>query len=483
MHKFYETGNEFFLDNKFDLLNNLIINQLIIKNSYESDLKVSKDLFFIKVYNDSAKLYMVYKKPFNLLLAGSSLLIDEAVDVLLDYNLEFKGILGEELLIKSFIENYTKKHTGIFNKIHIMSIMKNINENLNIHACVEKIRDIKDSYELIKNFHLEIYNKYLSEEEIINISNDLLKNDVYAIYDSKNILSMAVLSKGIFNLNTINSVYTKVEYRGLKLAQKLVETLSAISYKNGKIPTLFVDLENPISNKAYTNVGFEYEASLIEYEYIKGNYEDIVFAGGCFWCMAKPYYEYDGVLKVLNGYSGGEKVNPNYFEVKDGNTKHYESVKITFNKDKINFNQLLEIYLSSIDPFDDNGQYIDRGSSYKTAIFTNNDEYKKIIQHFFKIYEEEYKKEVKVKVLTESIFYKAEEYHQDYHIKNEEAYKQEFETSKRIKKPLIGRYFKDNKYFEIKVLDSIIIEKKEISRFENYNNPNCLLEIIEELKK
>lgn len=158
---------------------------------------------------------------------------------------------------------------------------------------------------------------------------------------------------------------------------------------------------------------------------------EITFAGGCFWCMAKPYYEYKGVKRVLSGYTGGHVENPTYEQVKTGTTGHREAIKIEFDENEISFMKLMNIFFTSIDPFDDGGQFIDRGENYTTAVFTDDE---KVREYFWKrvsLIEEKYGKKVAVKLLPESTFYVAEEYHQDYSIKNPELMKHEEETSGR----------------------------------------------------
>ena len=107
-----------------------------------------------------------------------------------------------------------------------------------------------------------------------------------------------------------------------------------------------------------------------------------VLAGGCFWCMAKPYYEYDGIINVYSGYSGGKEINPTYEEVKSQKTSHLECVKLVYDEKIINYIDILNIYFETIDPFDDGGQFIDRGNSYTTAIFYHDDEMKEEIVNF-----------------------------------------------------------------------------------------------------
>ena len=103
------------------------------------------------------------------------------------------------------------------------------------------------------------------------------------------------------------------------------------------------------------------------------NYELATFAGGCFWCMVKPFDEQPGIIKVMSGYTGGSKENPTYQEVCTEMTGHYEAVQITFDPAVYPYEQLLDVYWQQIDPTDEGGQFYDRGQSYQTAIFYHNE--------------------------------------------------------------------------------------------------------------
>ena len=111
-----------------------------------------------------------------------------------------------------------------------------------------------------------------------------------------------------------------------------------------------------------------------------------MFAGGCFWCISKPYYECDGVISVYSGYAGGDEVNPTYSDVKSGKTSHRETIKIIYDSNVISYSELLDIYFESINPFDGEGQFIDRGFNYTCAIFTYDIEEINIIGQSFKYY-------------------------------------------------------------------------------------------------
>ena len=163
-----------------------------------------------------------------------------------------------------------------------------------------------------------------------------------------------------------------------------------------------------------------------------GSYRQALFAGGCFWCMAKPYYEYDGVKRVFSGYAGGDEINPAYEQVRLGTTGHRETVMLEYDSKIISFKQLLDIYFDAIDPFDDGGQFIDRGDNYTCAIFTDDENERRQIAEFIDELEKKCKRKVQVKILGSQVFYKAEEYHQDYALKNPEEMEEELKNSGRI---------------------------------------------------
>ncbi|AEG62013.1 peptide methionine sulfoxide reductase [Desulforamulus ruminis DSM 2154] len=144
------------------------------------------------------------------------------------------------------------------------------------------------------------------------------------------------------------------------------------------------------------------------------------FAGGCFWCMEKPFKETAGVIRVVSGYTGGHKENPTYEEVCTHRTGHLEAVQITFNPAEASFAKLLDIFWQQIDPTDEEGQFFDRGSSYQTAIFYHNDEQKRIAEASKKALNESgrFPKPIATRILPAATFYPAEDYHQEYYARN-----------------------------------------------------------------
>lgn len=150
---------------------------------------------------------------------------------------------------------------------------------------------------------------------------------------------------------------------------------------------------------------------------------EAIFAGGCFWCMEPPYDELEGVLDTTSGYTGGHTANPSYRSVTSGNTGHYEAVKVTYDPDKIDYAQLLEVFWRNIDPLDAGGQFCDRGSSYRTAIFVDNEAQERLARDSKARIAEQLDQPVATKILPAGDFYPAEDYHQDYYQKNPLRYK------------------------------------------------------------
>lgn len=154
-------------------------------------------------------------------------------------------------------------------------------------------------------------------------------------------------------------------------------------------------------------------------------YEVATFAGGCFWCMVHPFDQQPGVIQVISGYTGGTVENPTYEQVCSGTTGHYEAVQITYNPQKISYEQLLQSFWQQIDPTDAGGQFADRGQSYAPAIFYHDEE-----QHNIALRSKEelersgrFDKPIATAILPAQTFYPAEEYHQDYYKKNPLRYK------------------------------------------------------------
>lgn len=157
------------------------------------------------------------------------------------------------------------------------------------------------------------------------------------------------------------------------------------------------------------------------------------FAGGCFWCMVKPFHKYEGVEEVVSGYTGGHVPNPTYEQVCAETTGHYEAVQITFDPALISYTDLLEIFWQSIDPTDAGGQFGDRGPSYQTAIFYHTPEQKEQAEISKKAINTNgpFDQPIVTPILPAKPFYPAEGYHQDYYQKNPSHYDRYFVGSGR----------------------------------------------------
>ncbi len=150
------------------------------------------------------------------------------------------------------------------------------------------------------------------------------------------------------------------------------------------------------------------------------------FAGGCFWCMQPPFQQADGVIEAVTGYTGGPKENPTYEEVSTGRTGHLEAVQVTYDPAKIPYGKLLEIFWSQIDPTDPEGQFADKGSQYRTAIFYHDDEQKAAAERSKKELDasKKFSRPVATEIRPAMPFYRAEEYHQNYAEKQPQRYQE-----------------------------------------------------------
>ena len=149
------------------------------------------------------------------------------------------------------------------------------------------------------------------------------------------------------------------------------------------------------------------------------NINEAYFAGGCFWCMEEFFEKVKGVEKVISGYSGGKTKNPTYEEVTYGDTGHFEAIKIIYDQDTINYQELLKLYWKNIDPFDSVGQFCDKGLSYRSVAFYKNQNEKMEIENSIKNIEKRFSGKKVVTFIREfKKFYPAEEYHQDYYQEN-----------------------------------------------------------------
>jgi peptide methionine sulfoxide reductase msrA/msrB len=145
-----------------------------------------------------------------------------------------------------------------------------------------------------------------------------------------------------------------------------------------------------------------------------------VFAGGCFWCTESDFEKVDGVIDAISGYTGGHVKNPSYNQVSAGGTGHLESVKVIYDPSKVSDEQLLDYFWRHVDPTDPGGQFVDRGSQYRSAIFYANETQKRLAEKSKQQLEAsgKFNKPIVTEILPLGKFYPAEDYHQDYYKKN-----------------------------------------------------------------
>lgn len=153
------------------------------------------------------------------------------------------------------------------------------------------------------------------------------------------------------------------------------------------------------------------------------NIQIAIFAGGCFWCVESDFDQVKGVVSTTSGYIGGNTKNPTYKQISKGGTGHYEAVQIKFDADTVSYAQLLNAFWHSVDVTDAGGQFCDRGDSYRTAIFATTPQQAASAGQSKSAAEAELGQEIVTPILMAGPFYKAEDYHQDYHTKNPLKYK------------------------------------------------------------
>ncbi len=153
---------------------------------------------------------------------------------------------------------------------------------------------------------------------------------------------------------------------------------------------------------------------------VKEGMEVATFAGGCFWCTEAVFLEIKGVDKVVSGYIGGTTKNPTYKDICTGETGHAEAIQITFNPNEVAYEDLLEVFFATHDPTTLNRQGADVGTQYRSEIFYHSEAQKTKAENYIQLLEKEklYDKKIVTKVSSASVFYNAEEYHQNYYNQN-----------------------------------------------------------------
>jgi peptide-methionine (S)-S-oxide reductase len=147
------------------------------------------------------------------------------------------------------------------------------------------------------------------------------------------------------------------------------------------------------------------------------------FAGGCFWCMEPQFEDMEGVQSVVVGYTGGTVKNPTYQQVSAGNTGHLEAIEVTYDPELVSYDTLLDVFWANIDPLDAEGQFCDKGSQYRAAIFYHGEAQHEQASASRNRVAEKLGAEVATLIEPAQEFYAAEDYHQEFYIKNSNRYK------------------------------------------------------------
>ena len=146
--------------------------------------------------------------------------------------------------------------------------------------------------------------------------------------------------------------------------------------------------------------------------------EIATFAGGCFWCTEADFDKVEGVISTTSGYTGGKVPNPTYSDVSRGGTGHAEAVEIVYDPAKVSYEKLLDVFWHNHDPLAKNRQFCDRGDQYRPAIFYHNEEQRRLAEDSKAVHQKRFKQPIQTEITAAGPFYKAEEYHQDYYLKN-----------------------------------------------------------------
>jgi peptide-methionine (S)-S-oxide reductase len=147
------------------------------------------------------------------------------------------------------------------------------------------------------------------------------------------------------------------------------------------------------------------------------------FAGGCFWCVEADFDKVPGVISTTSGYTGGKVTNPTYQQVSAGGTGHTEAVEVVYDPAKVSYEKLLDGFWRNHDPLVKNAQFCDRGAQYRAAIFYRDEEQRRLAEASKQTVQARFKEPIQTEIVAAGPFYKAEDYHQDYYLKNPIRYK------------------------------------------------------------
>ena len=435
-YKLYPDGIQFLQENEHHLnktLETSIETAFFILNA-KSYTHFNRKNYAFSFQNGNEILLLLKVEPYNAVLFGSGNLCSFAANVISEMNLVVEDLLGEQTTTEAFLKAYQERNGGEIQLIHSMKLMmlKNLHpmDTTGVFPC-----DSNHLFEIAKcyqEFELETFHYAMKIEDYEKKIKGNEKN-FYAYIAAGKIVSIASMVRNFKNICAISHVYTNPSYRGKGYSAKIVTKLCQRILEEGKTPYLFVDTLNPISNHLYLKLGFDYLINQMHYHY-EPILQAAVFAGGCFWCIAEPFYSCEGVKRVISGFIGGEEISPTYEEVKNLKTHHREAILIEYDSSKVSYKELLEIYFSHIDPFDAGGQFIDRGENYTCGIYTSNLEEKQLAYSYIQTLEKSMNQKICVDLCEDAIFYPAEEEHQNYALKNPEKMEEEFIKSGRKKR-------------------------------------------------
>lgn len=246
-----------------------------------------------------------------------------------------------------------------------------------------------------------------NDEEMLNDLYNLILNPATREWERSALLST---KKYLEDGATIDDQLSKLEAK-----------LRPLALRNNLTPDV-TDFYNSITGNVSVNSQFDFAKHSID----NLTYQDsAVFAGGCFWCMVEPFETRNGIISVLSGYTGGQMDHPTYDQVSGQYTGHVEAVEIIFNTRIIQYEDLVELYWQLTDPTDAFGQFQDRGSQYRPVIFVRNEKQRKIAEKSKQrlIESGKYKRPIVTSIESATVFWPAENFHQQFYKKNRKRYK------------------------------------------------------------
>ncbi len=246
-----------------------------------------------------------------------------------------------------------------------------------------------------------------NDEEMLNDLYNLILNPATREWERSALLST---KKYLEDGATIDDQLSKLEAK-----------LRPLALRNNLTPDV-TDFYNSITGNVSVNSQFDFAKHSID----NLTYQDsAVFAGGCFWCMVEPFETRNGIISVLSGYTGGQMDHPTYDQVSGQYTGHVEAVEIIFNTRIIQYEDLVELYWQLTDPTDAFGQFQDRGSQYRPVIFVRNEKQQKIAEKSKQrlIESGKYKRPIVTSIESATVFWPAENFHQQFYKKNRKRYK------------------------------------------------------------